>query len=148
MKDEQPRASSDGHKQNRNNGVSILIADDDPAMRSLVSDELREEGYRVTQVSDGQAVLECVGHAEPDLVITDLRMPHGGMESVARLRAAAPGMPIILMTAFGDKATESLAYKWGASAYFNKPVRMAQLKETVRILLDGDAQKKRRRLYE
>jgi DNA-binding response OmpR family regulator len=42
------------------------------------------------------------------------------------------------MTAFGDKETESLAYKWGASAYFNKPVRMADLKAAIRRLLNHD----------
>src|SRR5712691_8735970 len=105
-------------------------------MRSLVSDELKEEGYRVTQVADGQEALRCAGQASPDLIITDLRMPHGGMELVARFKATVPRTPVILMTAFGDKETESLAYKWGASAYFNKPVRMGDLMDAVHKLLD------------
>lgn len=125
----------DGHKSG-GKVVSILVADDDPAMRSLVSDELKEEGYRVLQVSDGLEVMHCLGEVSPDLVITDLRMPHGGMEVVARIKSLVPKTPVILMTAFGDKETESLAYKWGASAYFNKPVRMAELKEAVKNLLD------------
>jgi DNA-binding NtrC family response regulator len=131
----------DGHKSGRK-AVSILIADDDPGMRSLMSDELKEEGYRVIQVSDGLEVLHCLSEASPDLIITDLRMPHGGMDVVARIKAVVPQTPVILMTAFGDKETESLAYKWGASAYFNKPVRMAELKEAVKNLLDSDGQAK------
>ena len=119
-------------------GVSILVADDDPAMRSLVSDELRDEGYRVFQVSDGLEALEGLAQFHPDLVITDLRMPHGGMDVVARIKTVVPKTPVILMTAFGDKETEALAYKWGASAYFNKPVRMADLKGAVKNLLHGD----------
>jgi DNA-binding response OmpR family regulator len=107
-------------------------------MRSLMSDELKEEGYRVIQVSDGLEVLECLTQFRPDLIITDLRMPEGGMSYIARLKATAPQTPVILMTAFGDKATESLAYKWGASAYFNKPVRMGELKKAVRKLLDNN----------
>ncbi len=118
--------------------VSILVADDDPGMRSLISDELRDEGYSIFQVSDAREALECLTQFRPDLIITDLRMPEGGMSYIARLRATVPQTPIILMTAFGDKATESLAYKWGASAFFNKPVRMGDLKETVKHLLDGD----------
>jgi DNA-binding response OmpR family regulator len=118
--------------------VSILVADDDPGMRSLMSDELKEEGYRVIQVSDGLEVLECLTQFRPDLIITDLRMPEGGMSYIARLKATAPQAPVILMTAFGDKETESLAYKWGASAYFNKPVRMGELKKAVRKLLDNN----------
>lgn len=134
-------SEGDGHKPQRKD-VSILIADDDPGMRSLMSDELKEEGYRVIQVSDGLEVLHCLSEASPDLIITDLRMPHGGMDVVARIKAVVPQTPVILMTAFGDKETESLAYKWGASAYFNKPVRMADLKEAVKNLLDSDGQAK------
>ncbi len=135
--------SNDGEdKKSKEKGVSILVADDDPAMRSLVSDELRDEGYRVVQVSDGLEALEGLAQFHPDLVITDLRMPHGGMDVVARIKSLVPKTPVILMTAFGDKETESLAYKWGASAYFNKPVRMAELKEAVKNLLDDDGSAK------
>ena len=134
---------SDGDsKKPKEKGVSILVADDDPAMRSLVSDELKDEGYRVVQVSDGLEVLHCLGDVLPDLIITDLRMPHGGLDVVARIKEVVPKTPVILMTAFGDKETESLAYKWGASAYFNKPVRMADLKEAVKNLLDSDGHTK------
>jgi len=116
--------------------VSILVADDDLEMRSLVSDELKEEGYRVTQVADGEEALRSLERSPADMIITDLRMPYGGMALVARIKATVPRAPVILMTAFGDKETESLAYKWGASAYFNKPLRMAELKKTVKHLLD------------
>ncbi len=118
--------------------MSVLLADDDPAMRSLVIDELKEEGYRVIPVADGQEALASVSQSPPDLIITDLRMPYGGMDLVVRLKATSPRTPIVLMTAFGDKETESLAYKWGASAYFNKPVRMADLKAAIRRLLNHD----------
>ena len=132
-------SGKDGHEPKRKE-VSILVADDDPAMRSLVSDELKEEGYDVIQVADGLEALHCLGQASPDLIITDLRMPHGGMALVAQFKATAPRAPVILITAFGDKDTESLAYKQGAAAYFNKPVRMRALKEAVRGLL-GDGGK-------
>lgn len=119
--------------------MRILVADDDAAMRSLVSDELEEDGYGVTQVADGEALLCAVREGAPDVVVTDLRMPHGGLELVVKLKTIAPRTPVILMTAFGDRQTESLAYMWGASAYFNKPVRMGELKEAVRHLLEGRA---------
>ena len=133
--------TSNGHKRREKKTASILVADDDPAMRSLVSDELKEEGYRIIQVSDGLEVLRCLSDVSPDLIITDLRMPHGGLDVVARIKEVVPKTPVILMTAFGDKETESLAYKWGASAYFNKPVRMGELKEAVHNLLDGSESK-------
>lgn len=121
--------------------ASILLADDDPAMRSLISDELKDEGYCVFQVADGMAALTFLDRLAPDLIITDLRMPYGGMTLVSQLKATVPRTPVILMTAFGDKETESLAYKWGASAYFNKPVRMGELKKAVRNLLDRNESK-------
>lgn len=119
--------------------VNILVADDDLEMRSLVSDELKEEGYRVTQAADGEEALRSLEQSPTDMIISDLRMPHGGMAFVARVKATVPRSPVILMTAFGDKETESLAFRWGASAYFNKPLRMAELKKTVKHLLDDDA---------
>lgn len=128
--------TTNGHKPEARK-ASILLVDDDSAMRSLISDELRDEGYHVVQVVDGLAALGCAGRIAPDLIITDLRMPHGGMSLVSRLKATFPYAPVILMTAFGDKDTESLAYKWGASAYFNKPVRMVDLMDAVHKLL-GD----------
>jgi DNA-binding NtrC family response regulator len=102
-----------------------------------VSDELKDEGFCVAQAADGLAALGCVGKSAPDLIITDFRMPHGGMSLVDRFKAMSPETPIILITAFGDKETESLAYKRGASAYFNKPVRMVDLMDAVHKLLDG-----------
>ena len=118
--------------------VSVLLADDDLAMRSLISDELQEEGYSVFQVADGHDALDCIDEHSPDLILTDLRMPHGGLDLVARFRARAPETPIILMTAFGDASTEAMAYEKGASAYFNKPVRMGDLKTAIHRLLNHD----------
>lgn len=118
--------------------MSILLVDDDPAMRSLVSDELGDEGYHVIPVSDGREALNSLGQFSPALIITDLRMPYGGIELVDRFKVKAPHTPIILLTAFGDAQTESQAYEHGAAAYFNKPVRMGELKTAIRRLLDGD----------
>jgi DNA-binding response OmpR family regulator len=118
--------------------VSVLLADDDLAMRSLINDELQDEGYSVFQVADGHDALDCVDQYSPDLILTDLRMPHGGLELVARFRARAPKTPIILITAFGDATTEARAFEQGASAYFNKPVRMVEVKAAIHRLLNHD----------
>ena len=118
--------------------VSVLLADDDLAMRSLITDELQDEGYSVFQVADGHKALDYVDQCSPDLILTDLRMPHGGLELVARFRARAPKTPIILMTAFGDATTESQAYEHGASAYLSKPVRMVDVKAAIHRLLNDD----------
>lgn len=118
--------------------MKVLVADDDFEMRSLLTVELQDEGYLVCQAGDGPDALDCLRLFLPDLVITDLRMPDGGMGLVARLRAAAPGTPIIVMTAFGSAEIEAQVHQNGATAYFNKPVRMGELKTAVRRLLARD----------
>ena len=114
---------------------TILLADDDAAMRSLVSDELCENGYGVVGVADGHGALDFVRRKPPALIITDLRMPHGGLDLIGRLKIIAPQTPIILLTAFGDATTEANAHERGVSAFFNKPVRMAELKTAIERLL-------------
>lgn len=73
--------------------------------------------------------------AAPDLIVTDLKMPSGGFDYVHRLRDCVPACPIIVMTAFGDARTKEEAMKSGATAYFDKPVRLSELKATVKRLL-------------
>ena len=131
--------TNNGDKSKKN--MSVLLIDDDPAMRSLVCDELRDEGFHVVSVADGREALNSLNQLSPALIITDLRMPHGGMALIAKFKAAFPLAPVILITAFGDKDTESLAYEQGVSAYFNKPVRMGELKEAVHNLLDRSESK-------
>ncbi len=118
--------------------MKILVADDDFEMRSLLTVELQDEGYLVCQVSNGLEAQDCLLRFRPDLIVTDLRMPEGGDQLVARLRAVAPSTPIIVMTAFGSGEVEAQAYRNGATAYFNKPVRMGELKTAVRRLLVRD----------
>ncbi|MET0516093.1 MAG: response regulator [Nitrospiraceae bacterium] len=113
----------------------LLVVEDDRDMRSLLCDELWDEGYQLTEASNGDEALLAVLETIPDLIITDLKMPAGGVDYVNRLRTFAPHCPIILMTAFGDAKTKEEALKSGATAYFDKPVRLADLKTTIKELL-------------
>jgi CheY-like chemotaxis protein len=79
-----------------------------------------------------QAVLQSV----PDLILTDLRMPAGGAEYISRLRKVAPHCPIVVMTAFGDPALQAEVRRAGANAYFDKPVRISELKLRIEALLN------------
>ncbi len=113
----------------------LLVVEDDTDMRSLLCDELWGEGYQLREATNGEEGLAAVMRAAPDLIVTDLKMPAGGFEYVHRLRMSAPGCPIIVMTAFGDAQTRNEAMKSGATAYFDKPVRLSELKATVKQLL-------------
>lgn len=113
----------------------LLVVEDDKDMRSLLCDELWGEGYQLREATNGEEGLAAVMRAAPDLIVTDLKMPAGGFEYVHRLRGCAPRCPIIVMSAFGDAQTKQEAMKSGATAYFDKPVRLSELKATVKQLL-------------
>jgi CheY-like chemotaxis protein len=116
----------------------LLVVEDDHAMRSLLCEELLDMGYRIIEATDGEEALQRVADSIPDLILTDLRMPAGGLDYVTRLRTLAPACPIILMTAFGDARTRNQALERGVSAYFDKPVRISDLKTAIRHLQDGN----------
>ena len=115
--------------------VVLLVVEDDSDMRSLLCDELWSEGYQIREAKDGDEALRAVMESMPDLILTDLKMPAGGFDYLSRLRTFAPHCPIVLMTAFGGTQTKAEAVMWGASAYFDKPVRIGELKAAMRQLL-------------
>jgi DNA-binding response OmpR family regulator len=113
----------------------VLIVEDDREMRSLLCDEFWSTGYQLREAKDGDEAFLAVLQSVPDLILTDLRMPAGGADYISRLRTVAPKCPIVVMTAFGDAASRAEVLKAGASAYFDKPVRVADLKLCVQQLL-------------
>ena len=113
----------------------MLIVEDDRDMRSLLCDEFCGAGYHLREAEDGHQALLAVLEAVPDLILTDLRMPAGGADYISRLRTVAPHCPIVVMTAFGDARSKTEILDAGATAYFDKPVRMADLKIRIEQLL-------------
>ena len=79
---------------------TVLVVDDEPALASLLSLLLGDEGYEVRCAHDGEAALAEAARRPPDVVVTDLMMPGmGGAEPARRLRAR--GIPVVLLTAAG-----------------------------------------------
>jgi DNA-binding NtrC family response regulator len=115
----------------------VLLVEDDAAMRSLICDELWDLGYQIAEAADGDEALRQIDKVRPDLILTDLRMPAGGLDYICRLNTVAPGCPIILMTAFGDAKTKAEAFRCGVGVFLDKPVRMEELKTAIRKVLDG-----------
>ncbi|MGH7182963.1 MAG: response regulator [Nitrospiraceae bacterium] len=113
----------------------VLIVEDDREMRSLLCDELYDLGLSIKEAADGDEALRLVLDAPPSLILTDLRMPAGGLDYIARLRTFAPGVPMVLMTSFGDPQTKADALAIGVEAYFDKPVRLSELRGAIRRLL-------------
>ncbi|GJL55462.1 MAG: response regulator [Nitrospirales bacterium] len=91
-------------------------------------DELSENGCNVIESSDGNEALSHIKLYEPNLIITDLKMPGGGFEYLRNVAASVQNCPIILITAFGNSQTKQEAQACGVAAYFDKPVRVKDLK--------------------
>lgn len=116
----------------------LLIVEDDREMRSLLCDEFCGMGYQLREARDGDEAFLEVLHSVPDAILTDLRMPAGGDDYISRLRTVAPQCPIIVITAFGDPGLKGRVIQAGADAYFDKPVRIADLKNCVQQLLNQE----------
>jgi DNA-binding response OmpR family regulator len=86
--------------------------------------------------SDGLAALEKLAGPLPDLVLLDLRLPGiGGMAVLDAIRKTASCLPVIVVSAYGDKRTRQEAARRGADGFFQKPVNVARLYRHIRILL-------------
>lgn len=114
---------------------SVLVVEDDVDMRNLLFEELWNEGYQLREAKDGDEALTAVLRSPPDLILTDLRMPQGGVEYVNELHCRLPHCPIVVMTAFGDAKSKSDVLAAGATVYLSKPVHLSELKARVRHLL-------------
>ncbi|MCA9676323.1 MAG: sigma-54-dependent Fis family transcriptional regulator, partial [Myxococcales bacterium] len=110
----------------------ILVADDEPNLRRVLSAMLRREGHEVVQATDGAEALELMG-GDVDVVITDLRMPRvDGMEVLRHAARSTPHVPVIMITAYGSVGQAVEAIKAGAFDYIEKPFEQDQ----IRAILD------------
>ena len=115
----------------------ILIADDDTSLRRVLEYNLLEEGYQVFTAANGEDGLELFIREQPDLLITDLKMPGmTGSQLMAAVREISPRIPVIVITAFGAVETAVEAMKLGAYDYITKPFNRDALKLTVRKALE------------
>jgi two-component system OmpR family response regulator len=116
---------------------NILLVDDDPGIRDLVSDFLGRHGYEVTVAEDGSAMDRAIGRAQRpfDLVVLDLMMPgEHGLEIARRL--SAPGGPaIIMLSAMGEDSDRIVGLEVGADDYLPKPCNPRELLARIRAVL-------------
>src|SRR4051794_30284498 len=99
----------------------VLVVDDDQAMRDLLVQGLSGPTSFAEAIPTGQEALARVASGEIDLVITDLRMPGlGGLELCARIVEQSPGLPVIVMTAFGDYEAAVRAVRAGGYDFLAK----------------------------
>jgi len=118
--------------------VHILIAEDEPSLRENLQWLLEMEGYTVIAAHDGMQALEFACLAPPDLVLTDVMMPHldgYGLVKALRETTATATVPIIMLTAKADRRDLRMGMNLGADDYLTKPYRREELLEAVHARL-------------
>jgi two-component system response regulator AtoC len=109
----------------------ILIVDDDPAIRELVSEFLAGDGTEVTEAEGGVQALDSAASRPPDLVLLDMRLPDiDGMEVLARLREVTKA-PVVVITADSSSSRTIRAIQGGAYDYLIKPLEPEAVQHTV-----------------
>ena len=117
---------------------SILLIDDDDAVRSVIAQFLEKAGFEVIQAPDGAEGLRRYHECHPDVVVCDLRMPEVDGMSVLRELSALDQAPIIVISGAGVMSDVVEALRLGASDYFIKPIAdMALLEHSIRRCLEA-----------
>lgn len=106
----------------------ILVVDDEPEVRQLVTDYLEAQGYEVLAAASGAEALAAVAAQRPHLVLLDIMMPRmNGLEALQRIRQLDPTVGIIMLTAVEDEAIAREAMQKEAYDYITKPIDFGYL---------------------
>ncbi|MFH2001268.1 MAG: response regulator transcription factor [Planctomycetota bacterium] len=115
---------------------TILVIEDDAAIRGGIVDALAFEGFATLEAADGTQGLNTSLSAEYDLLLLDLVLPGpGGLEILKALRAARPLVPVIILTARGGEADRVTGLKLGADDYVVKPFSIHELTARIEAVL-------------
>lgn len=115
---------------------SILVCEDDFAIKTMISTKLKQENYSVHTAQNGQEALKLMEKQQIDLVISDIMMPEmDGYEFVQTLRETKHTLPILMITAKSQLESLEAAFKLGVDDYMVKPLRLEELVLRVKALL-------------
>src|SRR5438552_1158437 len=106
----------------------VLVIDDEPGIRELLSRELVTHGYRVEAAANGQEALEKIEPGKYQVALCDLNMPKlGGLEAMEGIRKRDPGVEVIMMTGYATVETAVAAMKKGAYDFVQKPFNLKEV---------------------
>jgi two-component system alkaline phosphatase synthesis response regulator PhoP len=115
---------------------SILIVEDEKALRTTLSDRLRTEGYVVDTAADGIEAVDKATNQPFDLIILDIMLPRrGGLDVCRDIRGAGMATPILILTVRNDTVDKVVGLKLGADDYVTKPFEAAELLARIEVLL-------------
>ena len=117
----------------------ILVVDDEPSLRQVLTEVLADEGYAVQDAPDGRVALEMLALAPPDLLITDVMMPRSdGWVLLASVREHTPALPVIVMSAVDRrKATRRDVSSTAHIVFLRKPFDIETLLAIVKRLIES-----------
>jgi two-component system OmpR family response regulator len=113
----------------------LLVVDDDPQLRELLSDYLSRNGYRVTAVADGPGMWAALERFRVDLIILDLMLPGDDGLTLCRNLRARSELPVIMLTARGDDTDRIVGLEMGADDYLPKPFNPRELLARIKVVL-------------
>jgi len=114
----------------------VLIIEDEPNIRELVSYNLKISGFIPIEAEDGILGMEMISTQKPDLILLDIMLPgKDGYEICKELRAAGNQTPIIMMTAKTDEVDKVLGLEFGADDYISKPFGIRELVARIKAVL-------------
>src|ERR1700742_4563269 len=116
-------------------GQTILMVDDDPGIRDVVSDFLGRHGYRVETAADGAEMEQVLAKGETDLVVRDVTRRGEAGGAICRRLAGSDGPPIIMLSAMGEETDRIIGLELGADDYLPKPCNPRELLARVRAVL-------------
>jgi two-component system NtrC family response regulator len=116
---------------------TILVVDDEPNYRLILSELLKDEGYEVFTAESGESAMQVIRETDLDLVITDMLMPGiDGMELLTEVKIFDPNLPVIMITAFGEVEKAVTAMQLGAFHYLTKPFNNDELLVSIKKAID------------
>ncbi len=127
--------------------ISLLVADDDTAHRTMLRKLLSGWGYAITEADDGGSAVEAVRRQPFDLILMDIRMIKvSGLTALTEIKAFNPSIPVVIMTAYASVETAVEALKKGAYDYLTKPLDFDELRLTLERAVDHSHLKEENRL--
>jgi len=113
--------------------IRVLVVDDEPAIRRALRPPLIELGFAVTEASRGEEALQVLRATTYDVVLLDINMPGiGGIETLRRIRAFAPRLPVLMLTVRDQEEDKVEALDTGADDYVTKPFSTRELIARIR----------------
>jgi DNA-binding response OmpR family regulator len=114
----------------------IIIADDEELLCVTIAGFLRDEGYQVTVVHDGEDVLPVIQKETVHLALLDLMMPRmNGLETLAEIKKQSPSTKVIMLTGYGNEDNIQMSKRLGADGFVNKPFGVETLLRHIKNLL-------------